>query len=49
MAAIAIRLIRGETQPEEQAQIDERIQTYQARFDAEQRQRRRSPQIRRRR
>lgn len=31
------RLIRGETRPEEQAQIDERIQTYQARFDAAQR------------
>lgn len=34
------RLIRGEAQPEEQAQIDARIQTYQARFDAAQRQRR---------
>lgn len=34
------RLIRGEMQPEEQAQIDERIQSYQARFDAAQRQRR---------
>jgi hypothetical protein len=31
------RLIRGEMQPEEQAQIDERIQAYQARFDAAQR------------
>jgi hypothetical protein len=35
------RLIRGEARPEEQAQIDERIQLFQARFDAEQRQRRR--------
>lgn len=35
------RFTRGTAQPEEQAQIDERIQTYQARFDAEQRQRRR--------
>ena len=34
------RMIRGETQPEEQAQIDARIQAYQARFDAAQRQRR---------
>jgi hypothetical protein len=34
------RLIRGEMQPDEQAQIDERIQSYQARFDAAQRQRR---------
>lgn len=31
------RLTRGEARPEEQAQIDERIQTYQARFDAAQR------------
>jgi hypothetical protein len=31
------RLIRGEMQPEEQAQIDARIQAYQARFDAAQR------------
>lgn len=35
------RLIRGEARPEVQAQIDERIQMFQARFDAEQRQRRR--------
>ena len=33
------RMIRGQAQPEEQAQIDQRIQTYQARFDAAQRQR----------
>jgi len=32
------RMIRGATRPEEQAQIDERVQTYQARFDAAQRQ-----------
>jgi hypothetical protein len=31
------RLIRGQAQAEEQAQIDERIQTYQRRFDAAQR------------
>ena len=31
------RLTRGAVQPEEQAQIDERIQAYQARFDAAQR------------
>lgn len=31
------RMIRGQTRPEEQAQIDERVQTYQARFDAAQR------------
>lgn len=36
------RVIRGQARPEEQAQIDARIQTYQARFDAEQRQRRQS-------
>ena len=35
------RMIRGQAEPEEQAQIDERIQTYQARFDAAQRQPRR--------
>ena len=34
------RLIRGEMQPDEQAQVDERIQSYQTRFDAAQRQRR---------
>jgi hypothetical protein len=34
------RLTRGAVQPEEQAQIDERIQAYQARFDAAQRPRR---------
>jgi hypothetical protein len=34
------RMIRGETQPEEQAQIDARVQSYQTRFDAAQRQRR---------
>ena len=34
------RLIRGEMQPEEQAEIDARVQAYQARFDAAQRQRR---------
>ena len=28
------RLTRGEMQPEEQAQVDERIQTFQSRFDA---------------
>ena len=31
------RLMRGEIRPEEQAQIDERIQLYQSRFDAAQR------------
>ncbi len=31
------RFIRGEARPDEQAQIDERIQTYQSRFDAAQR------------
>lgn len=31
------RLMRGEIRPEEQALIDERLQTYQARFDAAQR------------
>ena len=31
------RFIRGEARPEEQAQIDERVQTYQSRFDAAQR------------
>lgn len=31
------RLIRGEAQPEEQAEIDARVQSYQARFDAAQR------------
>jgi hypothetical protein len=31
------RLIEGRTQPEEQAQIDERLQLYQSRFDAIQR------------
>ena len=35
------RLIRGEMQPEEQAEIDARVQAYQARFDAAQRQQRR--------
>ena len=34
------RVVHGQARPEEQAQIDARIQTYQARFDAEQRQRR---------
>lgn len=34
------RMIRGQAQAEEQAQIDARIQSYQARFDAAQRQRR---------
>ncbi len=34
------RLTRGTAEPEEQAQIEERVQTYQARFDAAQRQRR---------
>jgi hypothetical protein len=33
------RFIRGRAQPEEQAQIDERVQTYQSRFDAAQRRR----------
>lgn len=33
------RLTRGEMRPEEQAQVDERVQTYQNRFDAAQRQR----------
>jgi hypothetical protein len=33
------RMIRGQARPEEQAQIDERVQTYQARFDAAQRER----------
>jgi len=36
-AGTYLRLIRGQTRPEEQAQIDERIQAYQARFDAAQR------------
>ena len=31
------RLMRGEVRPEEQAQIDERLQLYQSRFDAAQR------------
>ena len=31
------RLLRGEARPEEQAQIDERIQQFQSRFDAGQR------------
>lgn len=31
------RLTRGQTAPEEQAQIDERLETFQARFDAAQR------------
>ena len=31
------RFIRGQAQPEEQAQIDERLQLYQSRFDAAQR------------
>jgi hypothetical protein len=31
------RLMRGQVQPEEQAQIDERIRLYQSRFDAAQR------------
>jgi len=35
------RLIRGEMQAEEQAQIDARIQSYQARFDAAQQRQRR--------
>lgn len=34
------RLIRGEMQAGEQAEVDSRVQTYQARFDASQRQRR---------
>jgi hypothetical protein len=34
------RLTRGEVRPEEQAQIDERVGAYQARFDAAQRPRR---------
>lgn len=34
------RVVHGTARPEEQAEIDARIQTYQARFDAEQRQRR---------
>ena len=34
------RLTRGAVRPEEQAQIDERVQAYQARFDAAQRSRR---------
>ena len=34
------RLIRGQAQPEEQARIDAQVQTFQARFDAAQRQRR---------
>ena len=33
------RLTRGEMRPEEQAQVDERIQTFQSRFDAAQGQR----------
>ena len=33
------RLIRGQMQPEEQAEIDARVQSYQARFDAGQRRR----------
>ena len=33
------RLTRGEMRPEEQAQVDERVQTYQNRFDAAQRRR----------
>lgn len=32
------RLMHGRTRPEEQAQIDERLQVFQARFDAAQRQ-----------
>ena len=32
------RLMHGSTRPEEQAQIDERLQVFQARFDAAQRQ-----------
>jgi hypothetical protein len=32
------RFIRGQAQPDEQAQIDERIQQFQSRFDAAQRQ-----------
>jgi hypothetical protein len=35
------RFIRGQAQAEEQAQIDERVQTYQSRFDAAQRPRQR--------
>ena len=31
------RFLHGEARPEEQAQIDERVQTFQARFDAAQR------------
>ena len=34
------RMTQGEARPEEQAQIDARLRTYQARFDAEQQQRR---------
>jgi hypothetical protein len=34
------RLIRGEMQADEQAEVDTRVQAYQARFDATQRQRR---------
>lgn len=33
------RMTQGEARPEEQAQIDARLRTYQARFDAEQQQR----------
>jgi hypothetical protein len=32
------RLMHGTTRPEEQAQIDERLQLFQSRFDAAQRQ-----------